>query len=57
LWERALADPHGYVDYVIALDGDPVSSDVQKRGLTSMVVIHTVGQPPATIYWTGRSSR
>jgi hypothetical protein len=57
LWERALADPHQYVDYVIAFDGDPVATAVQKRDLTSMVVIHTEGQPPATIYWTGRVNR
>jgi hypothetical protein len=57
LWERALADPHGYADYVIAIDGDPVAIVVPKRELTSMVVIHTEGQPPATIYWTGRVTR
>jgi hypothetical protein len=57
LWERALADPHQYADYVIAMDGDPVNKGVQKSGLTSIVVIHTVGQPLATISWTGRVSR
>ncbi|HLW87973.1 MAG TPA: hypothetical protein VKR57_05735 [Terriglobales bacterium] len=61
LWERALADPHQYADYVVAMDGDPVSAAMQKaaqkQGFTSMVVIHTVGQPLATIYWTGRASR
>jgi len=60
LWERALADPHQYADYVIAMDGDPVAAALekdQKRGLTSMVVIHTEGQPLATIYWTGRVTR
>jgi hypothetical protein len=57
LWERALSDPHQYADYVIAIDGDPVSNNVQKHDLTSMVVIHTEGQPPATLYWTGRVTR
>jgi hypothetical protein len=61
LWERTLADPRRYADYVIAVGGDPVAAavqkDAQKRGLTSMVVIHTEGQPPATIYWTGRVTR
>ncbi len=61
LWERALADPHQYADYLIALDGDPVAAAaqraVQRHDLTSMVVIHTVGQPTATIYWTGRVAR
>jgi len=57
LWERALADPHQYADYVVAMDGDPVAKQVQRRGLTSVVVVHTVGQPAATIYWTGRVTR
>jgi hypothetical protein len=57
LWERALADPHQFADYVIAIAGDPVAAAVETRNLTSMVVIHTEGQPPATIYWTGRVTR
>jgi hypothetical protein len=57
LWERALSDPHQYVDYVVAMDGDPVAKRVEKRSLTSMVVMHTEGQPSATIYWTGRATR
>jgi hypothetical protein len=56
LWERALADPQKYADYVIAIDDDPVASQVQRRDLTSMVVVHTSGQPAATIYWTHGSS-
>jgi hypothetical protein len=56
LWERALADPQKYADYVIAIDDDPVAAKVQRRDLTSMVVIRTFGEPPATIYWTHRSS-
>jgi hypothetical protein len=54
LWERALADPSRYVDYVIAFDEDPVAERVQRRDLTSLVVLHTRGQAPATIYWTHR---
>lgn len=57
LWERALADPHQYVDYVVAMDGDPVASQVQRQSLSSVVVIHTEGQPLATLYWTGRAAR
>jgi hypothetical protein len=57
LWERALADPSRYVDYVIAIDEDPVAGKVQHRELASLVVIHTSGQPPATIYWTHRQGR
>jgi hypothetical protein len=57
LWERALADPQQYVDYVVAVEGDPVAVGAQKRDLTSVVVAHTIGQPPATIYWSGRAGR
>jgi len=54
LWERALADPSRYVDYVIAIDQDPVAEKIQHRDLVSLVVVHTRGQAPATIYWTHR---
>jgi hypothetical protein len=54
LWERALANPPQYVDFVVAFDGDPVAAGVQKQGLSSIMVIRTAGQPPATIYWTHR---
>jgi len=57
LWERALADPQKYADYVIAMEGDPVATEVQRRDLTSMVVIRALGQPAATIYWTHRPLR
>ncbi|HXZ33398.1 MAG TPA: hypothetical protein VEH30_14050 [Terriglobales bacterium] len=55
LWERALADPQKYVDYVIAIDDDPVATEVYRRDLASMVVVETTGQPVATIYWTHRN--
>jgi hypothetical protein len=54
LWERALANPSQYVDFVVAMDGDPVALGVQKQTLTSLVVIRTAGQAAATIYWTHR---
>jgi len=57
LWERALADPQHYVDYVVAMDGDPVATGAQKRDLDSVVVIRTLGQPAATVYWTHRPPR
>ena len=57
LWERALADPHQYVDYVVAMEGDPVALGVNRHDLASMVVVHTIGQPAATIYWTQRPNR
>jgi hypothetical protein len=55
LWERALANPSQYVDFVVAMDGDPVARGVQKQGLASLVVIESTGQPAATIYWTHRA--
>jgi hypothetical protein len=57
LWERALANPSQYVDFVVAMEGDPVATGVQKQGLSSLMVIRTAGQSPATIYWTHRSAR
>jgi hypothetical protein len=56
LWERALAHPSQYVDYVVALEGDPVALSVQKQGLPSLMVIRTIGQPSATIYWAHKDS-
>jgi hypothetical protein len=52
LWEHALADPARYVDFVVALDRDPVARGVAKQDLHSLVVIRTSGQPTATIYST-----
>lgn len=52
LWEQALADPAAYADYVVAIVGDPVWEAVEKRGLQSLVHIHALGQPEATIYRT-----
>jgi len=57
LWERALADPQRYADYVIAMDNDPVATAVNRRDLASMVRIRTTGQPAATVYWTHRVAR
>ena len=57
LWERALANPTQYADYVVTVGDDPVARKASKQDLTSMVVIRTLGQPPATIYWTHRSQR
>jgi len=39
---------------VIAIDQDPVAEKIQHRDLVSLVVVHTRGQAPATIYWTHR---
>ncbi|HEX8815343.1 MAG TPA: hypothetical protein VF753_07575 [Terriglobales bacterium] len=52
LWERALADPKQYADAVITIGDDPVAKRVSRQDLTSVAVIRTNGQPPATVYWT-----
>jgi hypothetical protein len=50
LWERALADPTRYVDFVIAFDGDPVDQGVNRANLAALTEIHATGQPHARIY-------
>ncbi len=57
LWERALADPKQYADYVVSIGDDAVAKEVARADLTSMVVLRVEGQPPATIYWTHRGER
>jgi len=54
LWERALANPRQYADFVVASDGDAVATAVQKTELSEMVVLHGSGERPVTIYWTHR---
>ena len=55
LWERTLADPSRYVDFVIAFDGDAVDRHVNKANLSDLTVIHATGQPPARIYIAKRA--
>ncbi len=50
LWERALADPPRYVDFVIVFDGDAVDQAVNRAHLTELIQIHASGQPHARIY-------
>lgn len=52
LWERALADPQKYADYVVAFEGNPVWQAVQHDHLKELVEIHVLGQPRAFIYST-----
>jgi hypothetical protein len=52
LWERALADPPRYVDFVIAFDGDAVDQRANKTNLTELAEVHATGQPRARIYAT-----
>jgi hypothetical protein len=50
LWERALADPGRYADYVVAFEGDRVWQAVQPRHLQALVEIHVTGQARAILY-------
>jgi hypothetical protein len=50
LWERALADPAGYADYLVGFEGDPVWMVAQNQRLMALVEIHTTGQPRAAIF-------
>jgi hypothetical protein len=50
LWERALADPTRYADYVVAFEGDSVWQALQGRHLPELVEIHVTGQARAAVY-------
>jgi len=57
LWERALANPQQYTDFVIAFEGDPVYVATRTQGMFTLAVLHVSGQPVATIYQTHRAAR
>jgi hypothetical protein len=50
LWERALADPPKYADYILAFEGDPVWQAVHNLPLREVVEIHVTGQARAVLY-------
>jgi hypothetical protein len=50
LWERALADPAAYANYIIGFEGDAVWTAARAHHLPTLVEIHTSGQPPAAIF-------
>jgi hypothetical protein len=50
LWERALADPSRYADYVLAFEGDPVWLAVQGAHLRELIELHVSGQARAVLY-------
>ncbi len=50
LWERALAEPSHYADYVVAFEGDSVWQAVQNRHLPELVEVHVTGQARGIIY-------
>jgi hypothetical protein len=52
LWERALAHPAQFADYVLAFEGDPVWHAVQAQKLRVLIEIHVTGQAHAILYRT-----
>ena len=52
MWQRALADPAKYSDYAIGFDDDEVTKSAEAHHYPALLVIHTVGQPAATIFGT-----
>jgi hypothetical protein len=50
LWERALANPAAYADYLVGFEGDPVWAAAKKQRLMALVEIHTTGQPRVAIF-------
>jgi hypothetical protein len=57
LWEKALAHPSAYADYVIALGSDDVARNVNQAEIQPLIVLHVTGQPAATIYKTQKSNQ
>lgn len=57
LWEKALANPAAYANFVIAFDSDAVASAVNKNELSSILILHVTGQPQAVIYQTRKSNQ
>jgi hypothetical protein len=52
MWQHALADPAKYADYAIGFDDDEVTKSAEAHHYPALLVIHTVGQPAATIFGT-----
>jgi hypothetical protein len=50
LWERALANPSQYADYVVASEGDPVWQAVHGKDLKALIDLHVSGQAPVILY-------
>ena len=50
LWERALANPAQYADYVLAFEGDPVWQAAHNLHLRALIEIHVTGEAPAILY-------
>jgi hypothetical protein len=50
LWERALARPSQYADFLVGFEGDPVWKAANDQHLAALVEIHTTGQPRAAVF-------
>jgi hypothetical protein len=52
LWRNGLASPAAAADYIVAIEGDPVSAAVTQHpeNLRALTVVHSLGKPPATIF-------
>jgi len=50
MWERALADPSQFVDYVVACEGDTVWQAVYPRSLPVVATISVPGERTVTIF-------
>lgn len=50
LWERSLANPAAFVDYVVAIEGDPVADAMRGKTLPVVASIVVPGQPMARLY-------
>jgi len=57
LWEKALAHPAQYADFVIAFDQDSIATSANHAEMESLLVLHVTGQPPAIIYRTLKSNQ
>ena len=55
-WKAALASPAAHAAYVVAIDGDPVTTAVKAHpeGLTELTVLCTTGQTCARLYKSDR---
>jgi hypothetical protein len=50
LWERSLANPASYADYIVAFEGDPVWRAVEPMHLRELFELHVTGQARAVVY-------
>ena len=57
IWERALRDPQAHASYVIGTQDDPIDRLVDKRQLTSLIVIQALGEHTVTLYSTVPASK